>query len=236
MKNLILYSLALGMMVLNLTSCNDDDDLLTDSTVTYYVNLHLQGDEFVQVPIGTAYTDAGCTADVEGNDVTSTIVTTGLEDIDVNKAGLYYITYEATNKDGFSASVSRTVAVCDPSITTDLSGTYTGMEGTYRLTAAGAKTPYPGYSVKLRRDAPGIFYISDMLGGYYDQRAGYGSAYALKGYLQLEADNSLKALSGSVAGWGDSYDDFEGSYDPATGTISYVVTYAGMDFYVVLSL
>lgn len=234
MKKLALYSLMLSFVLLGFTSCNDDEDMLTDSVVTSYVNLHMQGDGFVQVPIGTSYTDAGCTADVAGEDVTSTIVTTGLDEVDVNKVGLYYITYSATNKDGFSATVSRTVAVCDPSITTDLSGVWTGMPGTKRVTSSG-EVPYPGYSIKITQAAPGIFYVSDYLGGYYDQRAGYGSAYAMKGYVQLLADNSLEILSGDVPGWGDSYDDFEGSYDPVTGTISYVVVYAGMDFNVVLS-
>lgn len=234
MKKLALYSLMLSVVLLGFTSCNDDEDMLTDSVVTSYVNLHMQGDDFVQVPIGTAYTDAGCTADVAGEDVTSTIVTTGLNDIDVNKAGLYYITYSATNKDGFSASVSRTVAVCDPTITTDLSGTWTGLTGTKRVTASG-EVPFPGYSIRISQAAPGIFYVTDYLGGYYEQRAGYGAAYAMKGYVQLLADNSLQILSGDVPGWGDSYQTFSGTYDPITDTISYLVVYAGMKFYVVLS-
>ena len=39
------------MSVFSLTSCNDDKDELTDSRLTYYVNLEMQGDAFVQVPI-----------------------------------------------------------------------------------------------------------------------------------------------------------------------------------------
>ena len=72
------------MSVLGLTACSDDAEM-TDSRVTYYVNLDMQGEEFVQVPIGTPYTDAGCTATENGEDVTSKIVVDGLIDIDVNQ-------------------------------------------------------------------------------------------------------------------------------------------------------
>lgn len=232
MRKLFLYTISLCVAVLSLYSCSGDEEY-TDTTLTYYVSLDLQGDELVQVPVGTAYTDAGCKAELNGEDYTSKIVTTGLDKVDVNAIGLYTVTYSATNIDGYSNSVERTVAVCNPAVTTDLTGTYTTVEGTYR-DRAGTQTPYTGYSVSISQIAPGIFYVSDMFGGYYDQRAGYGSSYALHGYWQLLTDGTLKAISGGVDGWGDSYDSFTGSYDAATGTIAVCTTYAGMDFHVVL--
>lgn len=229
MKKIFLYSLMLGMSVFGLSSCNDDNDELTDSRVTYYVNLDMQGDAFVQVPIGTSYSDAGCLATENGEDVTSKIVTSGIDEIDVNAAGLYTVTYSAVNKDGFPASVSRTVAVCDPSITTDISGTWTVQAGSYRL-YNGAQTPYADFTVRIRRDAPGIFYVSDFLAGWYDQRAGYGSSYACRGYVQLLEDGTLVCLDSFVPGWSDSLEDFEGSYDEATGTITWDATYTNYPF------
>jgi hypothetical protein len=234
MKKILLYMFALGMVMTSFTSCNDDNDELTDSRITYYAVMSLQGDAFTVSPIGNKYTDAGCKATLNGEDYTSKIVTTGLSDININKAGLYTVTYTATNSDGYASSTSRTVAVCDPTITTNMAGTYTTQAGTYRL-RAGKEVPYAGYTVKVTKAAPGIFAISDIMGGYYDQRAGYGSTYAMVGYFQLLSDNSLVCLSGNVAGWGDSFSDFaDGKYDPATGTISYVVTYASMKFFVTL--
>ena len=236
MKKTILYSLFLILAFPLLVACNDDDDQLSDSRVTYYPVLTVQGDEFVIVPIGSSYTDEGCTATLQGEDYSSHVEASGISDIDTNQAGLYYVTYTAVNADGYSVSASRTVAVCDPSITTDLSGSYTLQEGSYRL-SKGVKTAYSGYNVKVSKAAPGIFKVSDFLGGYYDQRAGYGSNYAMTGYIQLLADNTVKILSGDVPGWGDSYTDFqEGKYDPATKTISYVVTYAGMEFHVSMKI
>lgn len=220
----IFLSLMLGMSLFSLTSCNDSKDELTDSRLTYYVKLDMQGDAFVQVPIGGTYTDAGCTATMNGEDATSRIITTGLDAIDTNTAGLYTVTYSAVNNDGFPASVTRTVAVCDPTITTDISGTWTVQSGSYRL-YNGNKTPYADYTIKIRKDAPGIFYISDFLAGWYEQRAGYGSSYACKGYVQLLADGTLKCLESYVPGWSDSLEDFEGSYDEATGNIEWTATY-----------
>lgn len=233
MKKIFIYGLMLGMSAFGLTSCSDDYEK-TDSRLTYYVNLEMQGDAFVQVPIGTSYKDAGCKATMNGQDATNRIVTTGVEDVDVNTAGLYLVTYSAINDDGFPASVSRTVAVCDPTVTTDFTGTWTLQAGSYRLREE-ATTPYSDFGIKIRRDAPGIFYVSDFLGGYYDQRAGYGSSYACTGYLQLTADNQLVCLSNGVAGWGDAMDDFEGTYDPATGTLTFESYYAGMLFHVILN-
>jgi hypothetical protein len=238
MKKTLLYSLMLGMSVFSLTSCNDDKDELTDSRLTYYVNLEMQGDAFVQVPIGSSYTDAGCTATMNGQDVTSRIVTSGLDEIDVNTAGLYDVTYSAINDDGFPASVSRTVAVCDPTIETDLSGTWTTQAGTQRIYGGATVTPFAEYTCKIKKAAPGIFSVSDFFAGYYDQRAGYGSSYACKGYLQLLADNTLVCLSNFVSGWGDSIDEgtFVGSYDPETETLTWECGYAGsMTFYITLN-
>lgn len=228
----------LGMSLFSLTSCNDSKDELTDSRLTYYVKLDMLGDAFVQVPIGSTYTDAGCTATMNGEDATSRIITTGLDAIDTNTAGLYTVTYSAVNADGFPASVSRTVAVCDPTITTDISGTWTTQTGTYRLYGGTTNTPFAGYTCKIQKAAPGIFSVSDFFAGYYDQRAGYGSSYACKGYLQLLADGTLVCLSNGVAGWGDGLDEgtFSGAYDATTETIQWQCGYAGsMTFYITLN-
>lgn len=226
---------ALTIGAATLTSCGDDEEL-TDSRLTYYAVLDMQGDAFTIAPIGQPYVDAGCKATLKGEDYTSHVVASGVEDVDVNTPGFYYITYTAVNADGFEVSAKRTVAVCDPTVTADISGTYTTAEGTYRLNSAGKQSPYPGFTVKVRKDAPGIFYVSDILGGYYDQGTGYGSAYAMKGYFIIGADGSLDILSGDVAGWGDSYESFtEASFDQTAGTINYCVGYAGMEFHVALA-
>ena len=237
MKKIYLFGLLLAGVLLGLTSCNDDNDELTDSRLTYYADLQLQGDEFMAVPVGTPFVDPGCTGTLAGEDITSQIKVIGADDVDTSTLGFYDITYLAYGSDGFPASVTRTVCVYDPSVTTDMTGEYVVQEGSYRYWfSSGAVVPFSGYPVSIERVVPGIFAISDMMGGYYDVRAGYGPRYAMNGYLQLTGDNEVLALSGIVPGWGDSYDDlYDGSYDPETETITYDMDYAGsMQFHIIL--
>lgn len=234
MKKILFYTLMFCLASVGFTSCSDDDEL-TDSKVTYYATLEIQGDEFTLVPLGTNYVDAGCKGVINGEDCTSGIVTTGLEDVDSNTPGLYNVTYTYTNTEGYSSSVTRTVAVCDPSITTNIAGRYTLQPGSYR-DDSGAIGEFSGFSVSITQAAPGLFYVSDFFGGFYDQGKGYGSSTAMTGYVQLLSDNTIKLLSSHVENWGDSLDSFEnGKYDPATGEISFDAAYAGqMTFHVIL--
>lgn len=236
MKKGFLY-LLLSMLALPVfTACNDDDDELTDKRVTYYVDLVLNGDETTVVPLGSTYTDAGCNATVNGEDWSSHLVTEGVDDVNTSQVGLYPITYSAANSDGFSVSKSRTVVVSDPSVTTDMAGTYTVQAGTKRVTSS-ATTAYNGYTVTIKKVADGVFEISDMLGGYYDQRAGYGSSYVMHGYLRLKADNTIELLEGKVPAWGYTPRSFtDGSYDPSTKTVKFKCNMEGYIFDVILSI
>lgn len=234
MKKILFYTLMLCLSSFALTSCNDDNDELTDAKVTYYPTLEIQGDKFTLVPIGTAYTELGCKGVLRGEDCTSGIVTSGT--VDINTPGLYYINYTYTNEQGYKKPTQRTVAVCDPTITTDIAGDYTVQEGTYR-SYNNKNADFKGFSVKITRLAPGLFYINDLMAGYYGQGVGYGAQAELTGYLQLMSDNSIKLISSYVSAWDDSANSFENAkYDAATGTISYDMTYnnGSMLFHVIL--
>ncbi len=234
MKKILFYTLLFCLASVGFTSCSDDEEL-TDSKITYYPEMEIQGDKFTILPIGTPYVDKGCKGTLLGEDCTSGIVTEGVEDVDYNTAGLYYVTYFYTNKDGYLTKAKRTIAVCDPSITTDIEGKYKVQSGSYRDYNS-AQEEFAKYSVTIEKAAPGLFYISDFLGGYYDQGRGYGSQYAMTGYIQLLSDNTIKLLSSHVDGFDDSLDSMEnGKYNPETGEISFDVAYAGqMTFHVVL--
>lgn len=227
MKKIFLYGLLFFTASLGLTSCSKDQH--TDTRVTNYIILTINGDEVVYVNAGDTYVDAGCKAEAAGQDVSDKVVTTN--PVDTKVIGPYTVTYKATNEDGFSSSANRYVYVGEP-----LVGTVS--TGSYRQTAAGAVTKWSGYDIDMLTDGNGKYWVEDLLGGYYEQRAGYGSAYSMKGFLQVNADNTVDLVGGGdVAGWGDHYDDFkDGKYDPATKTISYDVVYAGMDFNVILTL
>ena len=227
MKKIFLYGLLFFTASLGLTSCSKDQH--TDTRVTNYIVLTINGDEVVYVNAGDTYVDAGCKAEAAGQDVSDKIVTTN--PVDTKVIGPYTVTYKATNEDGFSSSANRYVYVGEP-----LVGTVS--PGSYRQNSAGTITKWSGYDIDMLTDGNGKYWVEDLLGGYYEQRAGYGSAYSMKGFLQVNADNTVDLVGGGdVAGWGDHYDDFkDGKYDPATKTISYDVVYAGMDFNVILTL
>lgn len=227
MKKIFLYGLLFFTASLGLTSCSKDQH--TDTRVTNYIILTINGDEVVYVNAGDTYVDAGCKAEAAGQDVSDKVVTTN--PVDTKVIGPYTVTYKATNEDGFSSSANRYVYVGEP-----LVGTVS--PGSYRQNSAGTITKWSGYDIDMLTDGNGKYWVEDLLGGYYEQRAGYGSAYSMKGFLQVNADNTVDLVGGGdVAGWGDHYDDFkDGKYDPATKTISYDVVYAGMDFNVILTL
>ena len=234
MKKILLYGLMFCATAFGFTSCNDDNDQLTDTRVTNYILLTVNGDEVVYVDANSTYTDEGCTAEAGGQDVTSKVQTTN--PVDTKNIGPYIVTYRATNEDGFSSEASRYVYVGSP-----LVGTVS--DGSYRQTYNGDGSPkaqvaWSGFNIEMLTDGNGLYWVEDLMGGYYEQRAGYGSRYAMNGYLQVNADNTVEMVGGGgVPGWGDAYDDFaNGVFDPETNTISYCVTYAGMDFNVILNL
>lgn len=120
MKKILKLSICLVMSVLLFVGCQDDE---TDnvSFVTTYPVITIEGPEIFTIPMGTAFTDPGVEAKVGTEEVT--VNTVG--DVDVNEPGVYALTYEATNADGFSRTASRQVVVYDPATDAiDLSGQY----------------------------------------------------------------------------------------------------------------
>lgn len=230
-----IYSLLFFCGLAGLWGCEKTTEGLTK--VTYYVNFELNGDNPMLIPVGDNFTDPGVVATEGEEDVTESVTIT--DDVDTNEIGLYSVSYSAANADGFSSSVGRTVIVYDPAITTDASGDYTvDSSVSYRIYDGGAPAPFKGdFNVSITQVVPGVFAVSDFLGGWYDQGAAYGATYAMKGYFKLNADNTIEPLSSLVAGWGDSMDEMtEGKYDPETGQITWTVYYAGiMEFYVVMN-
>lgn len=239
MKKNIFYSMMVALAALTLTGCDKDTEGL--SSLVDYPILNLEGDEFLISPIGEAYVDPGCTATFQGEDYTSKIVVDGIDDIDVNVPGLYYVTYSAVGPNGFSWSKSRTVAVCDPEVETDLSGVWTTTESTFRQTAS--QTFYPGCTTEIKYLCPGIFQIKDYLAGYYSQWVGYQASYPtldfdVDGIFQLTKDNEIVYITGNAAtAFGaDLPEDFsDGKYDPETNTLQWVIVWSGMAFNVTLT-
>ncbi|QNK62742.1 DUF5011 domain-containing protein [Pedobacter sp. PAMC26386] len=127
-KNIAILGLVV-ILGLTFSSCekepsfNYPDGKVGISKVTVYPIVTLKGERVIVLVKGTAFVDPGVTA-LEGTNSLTPVVTGS---VDVNTAGVYTITYTATNKDGFPAATSRTVAVYDTmadAAANDFSGSY----------------------------------------------------------------------------------------------------------------
>ncbi len=238
MKKIYIYLFSMLAMI-TMAGCSGDLASEGLTSVDDYPKVIMNGDKFTISPIGQQYQDAGASVTFQGQDYTSKMVTSGLSDIDINKANLYYVTYSATGPNGYKWSEKRTVAVCDPSVTTDLAGTWTVQPASNRTDNNGET--FTGCTVTIKYLCPGVFKISDYLAGYYQQHI-YGPDYAsynlsFSGIFSLTKDNKLEMITSDPATsftGSPKCTSFVGSYDPDTQTITYDAVARAHTFHVVL--
>jgi hypothetical protein len=231
MKNIARLLVAL-MAVFTFSNCGDEDtEGLT--RITTYPTIELEGSSTVIVDKGSTYEEPGYVSTYGGEDVSDQVTVSGT--VDTNTSGIYTLTYTTmTNDDGFNASTTRTVLVYD--VDSAIDGYWTALSTSYREYNGATRTLGSDYDVFIYQQADGTYYISDFFGGWYDQRAGYGSNYACVGSFRINSDNSITLVSSSVAGWGDSLTSLtDGVYDPTNNTITYKAEYvSGMIFNITL--
>lgn len=119
MKKLLLPIIA--MCTILFTSC-DSDSTGDVSSVTFYPNMELNGENLVVLTQGQTYTEMSAKSEAGG--ATLPVVIEGT--VDTNKPGVYKLKYSSINTDGFPGILNRTVIILSnkPS-TIDLSGTFT---------------------------------------------------------------------------------------------------------------
>ncbi len=118
----------LGVVSMVYSSCKKEsfdypEGYVGISKITVFPILTMKGDKYVAVAKGATYTDAGATA--AAGTSTIEVKTTGLPN--TATAGVYLITYSATNSDGFAATATRSVVVYDTkadAVANDFSGNY----------------------------------------------------------------------------------------------------------------
>jgi uncharacterized lipoprotein YehR (DUF1307 family) len=219
MKKNILYTMLFALVALVMTSCGDKKSEGL-SRITYYPSIQLKGDSYLVWEKGVAYEEPGYVSELNGEDVTSQVTVSGA--VDVNKSGIYTLTYTTVkNSDGFDASASRTVVVLDSS--SAIEGFYMNQATSNRNGTAYGKN----FQVLVIDNGDGTISVDDLLGGWYCQRAGYGTKYAMSGVLGVAEDGTLTLIDSYIPGWGDGLDSFEGKFDAATSTINFVCVYAG---------
>lgn len=229
-KNIFYIMLLLLTSATTLTSC-DDDSSAGVTRITYYPVLTLQGEATMHVDKGTTFNDPGCSAEMNGEDVTSQVVTSGT--VNTAKSGVYTVTYSAVNADGFSASTSRTVIVTDPNDVKE--GVFHSDPASFR-DYNGAQVAFGSdFEVVITNNDNGTYHVTDLLGGWYSQRIGYGDNYNMEGDVTIADDGTMTLLNSLIGGWGDSLVDFSGKFDAATSTYTWDAEYvSSMKFHVVL--
>ncbi|HWJ92380.1 MAG TPA: immunoglobulin-like domain-containing protein [Flavisolibacter sp.] len=133
------------ILIAGLISCNKDDNdfnypegTVGHSKIVYFPAVAIKGEHLIILKQGDSYTEPGVTATLNGQ--TAQFTTTGT----VNTAvpGVYNLTYESKNPEGYAASDWRTVVVIGNDVAAnDFSGTYlraaTGVTSTWTKIAPG---------------------------------------------------------------------------------------------------
>lgn len=147
MKTINIKSLFLIALFSIITfSCEKDFE---ESRPTFLPDIALIGDENFVIVADDVFEDPGATATVNGTDIEYTVSGS----VDNTTPGLYILTYEAVNSDGFKASVARNVFVLPDAVTpgaADLSGDY--------------KRSTNGRDSKVTKVADGVYFMTDGWG------------------------------------------------------------------------
>ena len=208
MKKIFLYSLALGMMTLGLTSCSEDEQH-TDTRITTFANIELFGDEFIVMNVGDTFEEPGYKATEGTSDITSKVIINGT--VDTSVGGFYDIVYTVKNKDNFAIDATRTVMVVNPN---SLASAYFA-----------STTKYDGAPITITDQGDGTYIIDDVMGGYYFyyNYPGYEPTYDfhLEALVTLNADNTLTQIAAGDWYFSSKPTITNGVYDPATGTVSW---------------
>jgi hypothetical protein len=122
-----LFCFLLGIVLLQACSKEPDFDYrekeVGSSKIVYFPTVSIKGDRLIIINQGTAFTDPGVTADLNGQSVPAPSATS----VNVNVPGVYVLEYVATNPEGFTASDWRTVVVMSNSAqvtNNNFAGTY----------------------------------------------------------------------------------------------------------------
>ena len=216
-----------AVVALLVTSCGDKETE-GKSRFTYYPTIELEGDTYLVWDKGTPFVDPGYVSTMNGEDVTAEVMISGTPD--VNKSGIYTMTYTTKkNDDGFDASASRTVVVLDPNSAVE--GFYLTQPDSYRTYNGNEVAFGNAFEILVIDNGDGTLYVDDLFGGWYCQRSGYGTKYAMGGTISLAADGTVGLISSLVPGWGDGLDDLTGSYADGVFTVDAVYNKNTMHFY-----
>ncbi len=210
------------LLLTSIALINCERNLTTEgiSRVTTFAVITMNGNNPMFINVGDDYDEPGATTST-GDPVTIS------GSVDASTPGVYTVYYSATNKDGFSASVTRTVYVSNK-------GDFVNsIEGLYTSDVTRVSPPETHEDLEYVRiwstGNPNEYGLSHGLGGFYALGRGYGDTYAGQGAV-LTIDfgtNTGTATGGSVPGWGLPFTITDVVIDPAEKTVSFTSDFFG---------
>lgn len=199
--------LGLGILGLTFSSCekepsfNYPEGTVGGSKVTVYATLNLVGAKTIVVVKGGTFADPGVTA-FEGTTPLKPVIS---GTVNTNTIGVYKITYTATNKDGFPASVVRNVVVAD----TKADAVANDFSGTYKRTTNGAASVWT-------KVGAGVYFVVDP-----------GGANSTLSVFVLNPTGNQILIPEQAASDGSITSSSGESYNPATGTYQWIIVNPG---------
>ncbi len=177
MKKFLIYITVAASLV----ACNNDLETEGISRTTYFPEFVVEGEDLYIVDDAASYSEPGITVLEQGEpiDFTTTYTGryTGYTGTTIGTADdQYTVTYDAVNRDGFAASTSRTVVVTPTGdFSTSIAGAY--LAESVRISGEA----YEDVLVMVIETAPGVFTVTDALGGFYSDGRGLGDDYLVPG-------------------------------------------------------
>lgn len=184
--------------------------------ITYYADIKLQGANPYKMVKGSAWVDPGFTATMNGVDVTDKVVVDD-SDVDPDNFGMYEVTYSLVNPDGYVFPFVRSVYVLGA-----------GIANIYNSYCKYGSRNYNIPFVVNETSTADVYSVDDLFGGFYSRGRypGYPYDFDCEATIRVNADNSL-AIEECADDWyfGGSFDlsSFEGTYNPATGVLSWTI-------------
>lgn len=166
------------LFVTSFISCEDSMSTDNISRITYFNDIELVGEENYIIDLGATYNEPGARAFEGDKEVTDQIEITG--SVDESTVGLYVVTYNIENVDGFKKAITRNVFVlpADRSTSDVYTGTYTGEVSTGVHVDA----------TEIKHLGNGLYSCSDFIGARYNVGFGYGPVYKLPGFFYVDGD------------------------------------------------
>jgi hypothetical protein len=179
MKKLFIY---MSLIAATLISCNEDLETEGISTITYFPDFILTGEDLYVVDIGEPFTDPGIVVQEKGTEIPFNFIYTGRYtgysgSVIGTELDQYFLTYSATNSDGFTTARSRTIArIPTGDFVNSIEGAY--LSSIERVDGES----YSNIIVLVTQVEPGVFRVSCALGGFYADGRGIGDDFLVEGF------------------------------------------------------